>query len=70
MTGEIGQGLMIFVTQRSQHAPGLQVDAVGFQVVAKASRDDTGRAIQQIADRMIEIVIGSSRRVRLCFSSR
>jgi hypothetical protein len=62
---------MVFVAERRQHPPTLKVDVVGLEVVAEACRDDARREIEQISDRIVEVVIGTFRgqRLRAPFSS-
>ena len=59
MTCEVRQTLVIFVTERCKYAPTLKVDVVGLEIVAEACRNDARRAIEQISDRIVEVVIGA-----------
>ena len=56
---------MIFVTERSKYPPTLKVDVIGFKIVAEACRDDARRAIEQISEGIVEVVIGTFRGQRL-----
>lgn len=56
---------MVFVAERREYAPTLKVDVVGLEVVAEACRDDARREIEQISDRIVEVVIGTFRGQRL-----
>ena len=65
MTCEVRQTLVIFVTERCKYPPTLKVDVVGFKIVAEACRDNARRAIEQISDGIVEVVIGAFRGQRL-----
>ena len=65
MTCQVRQALVIFVTERCKYPPTLKVDVVGFEIVAEACRDDARREIEQISDRIVEVVIGTFRGQRL-----
>ena len=56
---------MVFVAERRKDAPTLKVDGVGLEVVAEACGDDARREIEQISDRIVEVVIGTFRGQRL-----
>lgn len=57
MACQIRKRLMIFMTKRGKDSPRLQIDVVGLKAVAKTGGDNTSCTIEQISDRVIQIVI-------------